>query len=56
MLTKMFGHKREELTEDWRLSHDLGASGLVPLTKHPVAQMKMTEMGRACGTFEKEDR
>jgi hypothetical protein len=29
---------------------------LVPLTKHPGDEMKVTEMSRACGTFEEEDR
>jgi hypothetical protein len=32
----------------------LGAS--VPLTKHPGDQKKVIEVGRACGTFEEEER
>jgi hypothetical protein len=52
-LRKIFGHKWEGVTENWRKLHCMEHHDI---TKHNFGdQIKENEMGKACGTNEGEE-
>jgi hypothetical protein len=54
VLRKVFGHKREEVTEEWSRLHN---EELCDLTKYyPGNQIKKNEIGGARGTYGLQER
>jgi len=52
VLRKIFGHRKDEVTGEWRGLQKGELYDLVPLTKHLGHQIK-NEMGGSCDTYER---
>jgi hypothetical protein len=50
VLRKIFESKREEVTGDWRKSHDEELQFFVLLSRYSYNCIKDSGMGRSCGT------
>jgi hypothetical protein len=49
VLRRIFGPKRDEVTEEWRRLHKKELYAVYSLPYHSGDQVKKTQMGRACG-------
>jgi hypothetical protein len=58
VLRKIFGPKGDEVTGEWRRLHnkELYLCSVLLTKYHSGDQVKKTEMGRTCGTYEGEER
>jgi hypothetical protein len=56
VLRRIFGPKRDEVTGEWRRLHYKELCSVLLNKYHSGNQVKKTEMGRTCGTYEGEER
>ena len=55
VLRKVFGPKRDEVTEDWRRLHDEELHDLYS-SSNIIRVIKSRMVGGACGTFRRQER